>query len=144
VVLLFSAHSLPLNVIDRGDAYPAFGWACAVVRVEVDLDTGEVAVRVGGEAAQAEALLASMARIDAMRSTMARAGSTPEPSRLPERTSPASDASTSRTTTPRLSIVPVSASSSTGTWRTSDVSDMHDSTVGRKTSLTGRRSDACG
>jgi CO/xanthine dehydrogenase Mo-binding subunit len=28
-----------------GDAYPAFGWACAVVRVEVDLDTGEVAVR---------------------------------------------------------------------------------------------------
>ncbi|HEY6607990.1 MAG TPA: xanthine dehydrogenase family protein molybdopterin-binding subunit [Candidatus Limnocylindria bacterium] len=29
----------------RGDAYPAFGWACAVVRVDVDLDTGEVAVR---------------------------------------------------------------------------------------------------
>jgi CO/xanthine dehydrogenase Mo-binding subunit len=29
----------------RGDAYPAFGWACAVVRVEVDLDTCEVAVR---------------------------------------------------------------------------------------------------
>jgi CO/xanthine dehydrogenase Mo-binding subunit len=28
-----------------GDAYPAFGWACAVARVEVDLDTGEVAVR---------------------------------------------------------------------------------------------------
>jgi CO/xanthine dehydrogenase Mo-binding subunit len=28
-----------------GDAYPAFGWASAVVRVEVDLDTGEVAVR---------------------------------------------------------------------------------------------------
>jgi CO/xanthine dehydrogenase Mo-binding subunit len=28
-----------------GDAYPAYGWACAVVRVEVDLDTGEVAVR---------------------------------------------------------------------------------------------------
>ncbi len=28
-----------------GDAYPAFGWACAVVRVEVDLDTAEVAVR---------------------------------------------------------------------------------------------------
>ena len=27
-----------------GDAYPAFGWACAVVRVDVDLDTGEVAV----------------------------------------------------------------------------------------------------
>jgi CO/xanthine dehydrogenase Mo-binding subunit len=29
----------------RGDAYPAFGWACAVVRVEVDLDTCEVSVR---------------------------------------------------------------------------------------------------
>ena len=29
----------------RGDAYPAFGWACAVVKVDVDLDTGEVAVR---------------------------------------------------------------------------------------------------
>jgi CO/xanthine dehydrogenase Mo-binding subunit len=29
----------------RGDAYPAFGWACAVARVDVDLDTGEVAVR---------------------------------------------------------------------------------------------------
>jgi CO/xanthine dehydrogenase Mo-binding subunit len=29
----------------RGDAYPAFGWASAVVRVDVDLDTGEVAVR---------------------------------------------------------------------------------------------------
>jgi CO/xanthine dehydrogenase Mo-binding subunit len=28
-----------------GDAYPAYGWACAVARVEVDLDTGEVAVR---------------------------------------------------------------------------------------------------
>jgi len=28
-----------------GDAYPAFGWACAVAEVEVDLDTGEVAVR---------------------------------------------------------------------------------------------------
>ncbi|MDQ4035046.1 MAG: xanthine dehydrogenase family protein molybdopterin-binding subunit [Chloroflexota bacterium] len=28
-----------------GDAYPAFGWAAAVVKVEVDLDTGEVAVR---------------------------------------------------------------------------------------------------
>ncbi len=28
-----------------GDAYPAFGWACAVATVEVDLDTGEVAVR---------------------------------------------------------------------------------------------------
>jgi CO/xanthine dehydrogenase Mo-binding subunit len=28
-----------------GDAYPAFGWACAVAQVEVDLDTGEVAVR---------------------------------------------------------------------------------------------------
>jgi CO/xanthine dehydrogenase Mo-binding subunit len=27
-----------------GDAYPAFGWACAVARVEVDLDTGEVTV----------------------------------------------------------------------------------------------------
>jgi CO/xanthine dehydrogenase Mo-binding subunit len=27
-----------------GDAYPAYGWACAVARVEVDLDTGEVAV----------------------------------------------------------------------------------------------------
>ena len=29
----------------RGDAYPAFGWACAVARVDVDLDTGEVTVR---------------------------------------------------------------------------------------------------
>ncbi len=29
----------------RGDAYPAFGWACAVVRVDVDLDTAEVTVR---------------------------------------------------------------------------------------------------
>ena len=28
-----------------GDAYPAFGWACAVAKVEVDLDTGEVRVR---------------------------------------------------------------------------------------------------
>jgi CO/xanthine dehydrogenase Mo-binding subunit len=28
-----------------GDAYPAFGWAAAVARVEVDLDTGEVHVR---------------------------------------------------------------------------------------------------
>ncbi len=28
-----------------GDAYPAFGWACAVATVEVDLDTGEVTVR---------------------------------------------------------------------------------------------------
>ena len=27
-----------------GDAYPAFGWACAVARVDVDLDTGEVTV----------------------------------------------------------------------------------------------------
>lgn len=29
----------------RGDAYPAFGWASAIVRVEVDLDTCEVTVR---------------------------------------------------------------------------------------------------
>jgi len=29
----------------RGDAYPAFGWACAVAEVEVDLDTGAVTVR---------------------------------------------------------------------------------------------------
>jgi CO/xanthine dehydrogenase Mo-binding subunit len=29
----------------RGDAYPAFGWACAVAKVDVDLDTGDVAVR---------------------------------------------------------------------------------------------------
>jgi CO/xanthine dehydrogenase Mo-binding subunit len=29
----------------RGDAYPAFGWAAAVVSVEVDLDTAEVFVR---------------------------------------------------------------------------------------------------
>ncbi len=28
-----------------GDAYPAFGWAAATAEVEVDLDTGEVAVR---------------------------------------------------------------------------------------------------
>jgi CO/xanthine dehydrogenase Mo-binding subunit len=29
----------------HGDAYPAYGWACAVAEVDVDLDTGEVAVR---------------------------------------------------------------------------------------------------
>ncbi|HEX6140230.1 MAG TPA: molybdopterin cofactor-binding domain-containing protein [Candidatus Limnocylindria bacterium] len=29
----------------QGDAYPAYGWAAAVARVEVDLDTAEVAVR---------------------------------------------------------------------------------------------------
>jgi CO/xanthine dehydrogenase Mo-binding subunit len=29
----------------RGDAYPAYGWAGAVAEVDVDLDTGEVAVR---------------------------------------------------------------------------------------------------
>ncbi len=29
----------------RGDAYPAYSWACAVAEVEVDLDTGETAVR---------------------------------------------------------------------------------------------------
>ena len=29
----------------RGDAYPAFGWACAVAKVDVDLDTGEVTGR---------------------------------------------------------------------------------------------------
>jgi CO/xanthine dehydrogenase Mo-binding subunit len=29
----------------RGDAYPAFGWACAVATVDVDIDTGEVTVR---------------------------------------------------------------------------------------------------
>jgi len=29
----------------RGDAYPAFGWASCVARVDVDLDTGEVLVR---------------------------------------------------------------------------------------------------
>ena len=29
----------------RGDAYPAYGWGCAVAEVEVDLDTGETAVR---------------------------------------------------------------------------------------------------
>jgi CO/xanthine dehydrogenase Mo-binding subunit len=28
-----------------GDAYPAFGWACAVARVDVDLDSGAVHVR---------------------------------------------------------------------------------------------------
>ena len=28
-----------------GDAYPAFGWAACVARVDVDLDTGEVHVR---------------------------------------------------------------------------------------------------
>src|SRR5688572_24494164 len=28
-----------------GDAYPAFGWAAAVAKVDIDLDTGEVAVR---------------------------------------------------------------------------------------------------
>jgi CO/xanthine dehydrogenase Mo-binding subunit len=29
----------------RGDAYPAFGWAACVAKVDVDLDTGEVPVR---------------------------------------------------------------------------------------------------
>jgi CO/xanthine dehydrogenase Mo-binding subunit len=29
----------------RGDAYPCYGWAAAVAEVDVDLDTGEVAVR---------------------------------------------------------------------------------------------------
>jgi CO/xanthine dehydrogenase Mo-binding subunit len=29
----------------RGDAYPAYGWAACVAKVEVDLDTGQVAVR---------------------------------------------------------------------------------------------------
>ncbi len=29
----------------RGDAYPTYGWACAVAEVEVDLDSGEVTVR---------------------------------------------------------------------------------------------------
>lgn len=29
----------------RGDAYPAYSWACAVAEVEVDLDIGETAVR---------------------------------------------------------------------------------------------------
>ncbi|HEU4862388.1 MAG TPA: xanthine dehydrogenase family protein molybdopterin-binding subunit [Candidatus Limnocylindria bacterium] len=29
----------------RGDAYPAFGWAACVVKVDVDLDSGEVSVR---------------------------------------------------------------------------------------------------
>ena len=29
----------------RGDAYPCYGWACAVAEVDVDLDTGEVHVR---------------------------------------------------------------------------------------------------
>ncbi len=29
----------------RGDAYPAYGWACAVAEADVDLDTGEVTVR---------------------------------------------------------------------------------------------------
>ena len=30
-----------------GDAYPAFGWACAVAKVDVDLDTGEVPRALG-------------------------------------------------------------------------------------------------
>jgi len=29
----------------RGDAYPVYGWACAVAEVDVDLDTGETQVR---------------------------------------------------------------------------------------------------
>jgi CO/xanthine dehydrogenase Mo-binding subunit len=33
------------DVAYTGDAYPAFGWACAVASVEVDLDTGEVTIR---------------------------------------------------------------------------------------------------
>jgi CO/xanthine dehydrogenase Mo-binding subunit len=37
----------------RGDAYPAYGWACAVAGVDVDLDTGEVRVRSVVQAADA-------------------------------------------------------------------------------------------
>ncbi|MEO7117965.1 MAG: molybdopterin cofactor-binding domain-containing protein, partial [Candidatus Limnocylindrales bacterium] len=33
------------DITYRGDAYPCFGWAAAVAEVDVDLDTGEVAVR---------------------------------------------------------------------------------------------------
>jgi CO/xanthine dehydrogenase Mo-binding subunit len=33
------------NATYRGDAYPAFGWAACLASVDVDLDTGEVAVR---------------------------------------------------------------------------------------------------
>jgi CO/xanthine dehydrogenase Mo-binding subunit len=33
------------DVSYKGDAYPCFGWACAVVELDVDLDTGEVTVR---------------------------------------------------------------------------------------------------
>jgi CO/xanthine dehydrogenase Mo-binding subunit len=33
------------DVAYTGDAYPAFGWACAVARVDVDLDTGQTWVR---------------------------------------------------------------------------------------------------
>jgi CO/xanthine dehydrogenase Mo-binding subunit len=29
----------------RGDAYPTYGWACAVAEVDIDLDTGETTVR---------------------------------------------------------------------------------------------------
>ena len=37
----------------RGDAYPAFSWACAVAAVDVDLDTGVVRVRSVVQAADA-------------------------------------------------------------------------------------------
>ena len=37
----------------RGDAYPAYSWACAVAAVDVDLDTGEVRVRSVVQAADA-------------------------------------------------------------------------------------------
>lgn len=50
-------HGFPGIVWDdaayRGDAYPAFSWASAVVAVDVDLDTGEVRVRSVVQAADA-------------------------------------------------------------------------------------------
>ncbi len=50
-------HGFPGIVWDdeayRGDAYPAYSWACAVAAVDVDRDTGEVRVRSVVQAADA-------------------------------------------------------------------------------------------
>jgi CO/xanthine dehydrogenase Mo-binding subunit len=50
-------HGFPGIVWDdeayRGDAYPAYSWACAIAAVDVDTDTGEVRVRSVVQAADA-------------------------------------------------------------------------------------------
>jgi CO/xanthine dehydrogenase Mo-binding subunit len=44
-------HFKPITDVDfdeetyTGDAYPAFGWACAIAKVDVDLDSGQVRVK---------------------------------------------------------------------------------------------------